>query len=110
MVGHESRERSNWEDSTTNFAFWNICECLTKLKQVERVAEQNFMRAESFLLVIKRTAIGILKCILREEADHKRSDVELCSGRMEIGRLADKTLKGASISIHLVPVDPGVVK
>jgi len=55
------------------------------------------MRAERFLLaelrvvVIKRTAIGILKCILREGGDHERSHVELCSGRMEIWTVGDNT-------------------
>ena len=80
-------------DSATNFAFCNICECPTKLKQVETKFYESgkIPPCRTEIVVIKRTAIGILKCILREGGDHERSDVELCSGRMEIWTVGDNT-------------------
>ena len=57
-------------DSATNFAFCNICECLTKQVETKFYESGKIPPCRTEIVVIKHTAIGILKCILRE-GDHE---------------------------------------
>jgi len=88
-----------------NVALWNICECLTKLKQVETKFYESgkFPPCRTEIVVIKRTEIGILKCILRE-GDHERSDVKIMLWKN--GNLVSWRQYMNNNSIHLVSVDP----